>query len=128
MSERLSTPIGNFVHAVEVPAGSGLLYLSGMTSRAGDGSVMHVGDAGAQTRRILQNMQTLLGERGLDLGHVVKVVVYVSDMSDLDAVHAVRREFFVDAMPASTLVEVSAFVHPDMCVEIDSVAYIPSAA
>ena len=128
MSTRLSAPIGNFVHAVEVPSESGLLFLSGMTSRAEDGSVMHVGDVGAQTRRILLNMQTLLDERGLNLRHVVKVVVYVSDISDLDAVHAARREFFVDAMPASTLVEVSAFVHPDMCVEIDSIAYVPPAA
>lgn len=125
MSERLSTPIGNFVHAVEVPAGCATLFLSGMTSRGEGGEVLFPGNAGEQTRRILENTTVLLAERGLDLSHVVKVTVYVRDMADLDAVHEVRREFFVDAMPTSTLIEVSRFVDREMLVEIDSTAYVP---
>jgi enamine deaminase RidA (YjgF/YER057c/UK114 family) len=127
MSERLSTPIGNFVHAVEVPSDSALLFLSGMTSRGGDGGVVHVGNAAEQTRRILQNMLTLLDERGLTLTNVVKITVYVKNMADLDEIHRVRREFFTEDFPASTLVEVSQFVHPDMLIEIDSIAYVPTA-
>ena len=125
MSERLSTPIGNFVHAVVVPAGAGLMFLSGLTARAEDGSTMHVGDVAGQTARILDNMTTLLDERGLTLENVVKVVVYVRDMADLQEVHRVRRQYFADAMPASTLVEVSDFVSPDMLLEIDAIAYVP---
>lgn len=125
MSPRLGPPIGQFVHAVEVPAGMGTIYLSGMTSRDHNGQVIHAGDAAAQTRQVLENIASILAERDLDFSHIVKVVVYVKDIADLKKVHRVRNEYFVDAYPASTLIEVSAFVHPDMLVEIDSIAVVP---
>lgn len=126
LSDRLSAPIGSFVHAIVVPPGAGLMFLSGLTARAEDGSTSHIDDVTGQTARILENMIALLGERNLSLADVVKVVVYVRHMEHLQDIHQVRHEYFGATMPASTLVEVSDFVSPDMLLEIDAIAVVPA--
>ena len=124
-SDRLSRPVGVFEQGVRVPAGGHLIFASGMTSRARDGSVVGKGDARAQTRKILENLQALLAEAGATLDDVFKVTVYVKDMNDFKAIHDVRREFFMGRLPASTMVEVNRFVDDDMLVEIEAIAHVP---
>ena len=124
-SDRLSTPAGVFCHGVKVPAGRSLFFLSGLTARDHTGAVVAPEDTAAQTRQILENMSTLLAEVGAAMDDVVKVVVYVTDMSDITAVHAVRAEYFPRDPPASTMIQVSGFVSTAMRIEIDAVAIVP---
>jgi len=125
-SNKLSDPAGVFVQATRVPTGSDVIHVSGLTSRAKDGSVYAPGDITAQTRHILEILKTILAEAGATLDDVAKVTVYITNMDDFDAIHAVRRDYFVNTKPASTMVEVSKLVHEDMLIEIEAVAYVQS--
>ena len=82
----------------------------------------------AQTRKVLENVRDVLQAAGADMADVLKVTVFLIDVNDREAINPVRQEFFGDARPASTLIEVSALAHPQMLVDIEAVAGIPSGA
>jgi len=122
-SDALSDPVGVFVQATRVEAAGHVIYVSGLTSRNRDGSVYAPGDIRAQTTRILENLRTILATAGATLDDVCKVVVYITDMNDFATIHEVRRAFFVNTRPASTMVEVSRLVDLAMKIEIEAVAH-----
>jgi reactive intermediate/imine deaminase len=103
-----------------------LLFISGLTAHDGDGKLVGVGDAAAQTRKILENMQAILSAAGTDFSQVLKVTVFLTDISDRTLINPVRQEFFGGAKPASTLIEVSRLAIPGMKVEIEAVAGLPN--
>ena len=78
-----------------------------------------------QAERVHENIGAVLAKAGATFADVVKVTVYLRRIGDRAAVNTVRRKFFGESRPASTLVEVSAFVLPDALVEIDAVARQP---
>ena len=80
---------------------------------------MGVGDVCKQTRYVLQKIETALREAGGSMDDVVRTRIYVSDIKDWEQVAAVHREVFGDIRPATTLVEISSLVLPDMAVEIE---------
>jgi enamine deaminase RidA (YjgF/YER057c/UK114 family) len=87
-----------------------------------EGNVVGKGDMKAQTRQALENVKTVLEASGASMEDVVKVTVYVTDISLLAETHDVRSQFFPDPPPASTGVEISALAFPDLLVEIEAVA------
>src|SRR4051812_46984760 len=93
-SDRLSPPVGVFSQAIKVPAQGQIIYVSGLTSRNVDGTTHAPGDVAAQTRRVLDNLTLILAEGGATLDDVVRVVVYIRNMDDFKAIHAVRAEYF----------------------------------
>jgi reactive intermediate/imine deaminase len=100
-----------------------MVFVSGQVARDLDGSVVGVGDVAAQTRKVLQNMQSVLAESGSTMDDVVKVTVFVTNLErHFTDIHKVRAEFFKSDYPASTMVEVKALVHEDMLVEIEAIA------
>ncbi|WP_456797348.1 RidA family protein [Bradyrhizobium sp. USDA 4473] len=102
-------------------AGTKLVFVSGVTARE-SGAV----DAEAQTRVIYERIKAVLAEEGGGFQHVLKMNVFVLDIADYPATNRIREEFFADLdAPASTLVEVSGFVRPDVRVEIECTAAIP---
>jgi reactive intermediate/imine deaminase len=127
-SNDLSDPAGVFVQATKVTGPGETIYVSGLTSRRRDGSVYGVGEIKTQTRHILENLRKILDVAGATLDDVTRVTVYITDMGHFDAIHEVRAEFFVDTRPASTMVEVSRLVHPDMLIEIEAIAFLGSDA
>ena len=120
----LSEPAGVFVQATRVPSGSDVIHVSGLTSRNKDGSTFAPNDIKAQTRHILENLATILASAGASIDDVAKVTTYITNMDDFDAIHEVRRKFFVNTKPASTMVAVSRLVHDDMLIEVEAVAYV----
>ena len=126
-SDQLSDPSGVFVQAARIAAGSDVIHVSGLTSRARDGSTFAPGDIKAQTRHILENLKIILAEANATLEDVAKVTVYITDMGDFDAIHEIRREYFTGKRPASTMVEVSRLVNDDMLIEIEAIAYTQAA-
>ena len=120
---QLSDPVGVFTHASRVPCSGSLVFVSGMTARGPDGSMVGAGDIRAQTLQTLENLRAVLDEVGAAIEDIAKVTVYLRDMNDFDDVHAVRREFFGEMLPASTMVEVSRFVHLDALIEIEAVVH-----
>ncbi len=117
-------PGGHWSPAISMPAGR-MVFISGMTARAADGTVVGEGDIGAQTRRVCERLQAAVEEAGGTLDDIAQVIVYVMDVSDFDTIHAVRREFFTGDPPASTMVQVARLVDSRCLIEISAIAVLP---
>jgi reactive intermediate/imine deaminase len=116
-----SPPVNGYSHAVRFSGA--LVAVSGQVPLDATGAVVGAGDAEAQVRQVFANLATALNAAGSGLDRVVKLGVYLTDLADLPAFRAVRDELFDPAAPpASTLVQVSALVHPDFRVEIEALA------
>ena len=99
-----------------------LVYVAGNLAFDERNELVGVGDVGAQTEQVLKNIQRSLEQLGGTLADVVQVTVFVKDMTGLQAIHETRLRYFAPPYPTSTLVAVSAFVHPDALIEINAVA------
>jgi 2-iminobutanoate/2-iminopropanoate deaminase len=111
-------------HCVRVSHATTTLYLAGQLARDAEGRTVGVGDIRAQTARVIENIRTILRAEGGDLRNLVKLTVYTTDMRHFDAIAEVRRRYFTDDLPASTIVEVSKLSQPDLLIEIEGVAVL----
>lgn len=118
-SNRVAKPFGIFSQAIK--AGN-LIFVSGQVAKNTSGEVVGRGDINAQTKQCLENLKQVLEAGGASLKDVVKLTVYVANMEHLSAIHEVRAEYFKEPYPASTLIEVSRFTHPEYLIEIEAVA------
>jgi 2-iminobutanoate/2-iminopropanoate deaminase len=118
----LAEPISHYTDAVR--AGD-LLFVSGFVPVDGEGRLVGGDDVVAQARQVLANLGAVLTAAGATFADVVKVTVYLTDIADRARINPVRQEFFGEARPASTLVEVSALAVPGAKLEIEAVALIP---
>jgi enamine deaminase RidA (YjgF/YER057c/UK114 family) len=98
------------------------VLVSGTTASGPDGPVA-AGDPAAQTRFVLDRIETALAEVGATLRDVVRTRIYVQRVQDWEAVARVHGERFGQVRPANTLVQ-AALVHPDLLVEIEAEAVI----
>jgi 2-iminobutanoate/2-iminopropanoate deaminase len=130
VAPELAEPNGHFAHAsaVSVPATARLVFLSGMTARNAEGGITGVGDITAQTHQVCQNLKAAVEAAGGTLADIARVDVYVRNMEDFDAIHQVRRQYFTEHAPASTMVEVSKFVRKDYLIEINAIAAVGAAS
>lgn len=94
-------------------------WVAGTTDAGPDGRSRHPGDPAAQSRAALAVIAAALAEAGFGLADVVRVRVFVTDMSRSPEVLAVLGETFRDVRPAATLVAVSALIEPSLAVEIE---------
>jgi 2-iminobutanoate/2-iminopropanoate deaminase len=117
----LAEPISHYTDAVR--AGN-LLFVSGFVPVDGEGRLVGGDDVVAQARQVLANLGAVLKAAGATFADVVKVTVYLTDIADRVRINPVRQEFFGEARPASTLVEVSALAVPGAKLEIEAVALI----
>ena len=119
----LAEPISHYTDAVK---SGGLLFISGIVPVDEAGALVGGGDVVEQTRQVFRTMELVLRAAGCSAQDVVKVTVFLLDIADRARINPVRQEFFGDARPASTLIEVSALAVPGALLEIEAVAAIPS--
>ena len=100
------------------------VFVSGTTATAPDGTVVGTNDPAAQTEFILRKIEAALTQAGASLRDVVRTRMFVTDIADWEAAGRVHGRFFADVRPASTMVEVSALIHPDMLIEIEADAIL----
>jgi 2-iminobutanoate/2-iminopropanoate deaminase len=122
---RLPAPMrgGAFSAGVEAPAGR-TIYISGQVSLDAEGNVVGEGDIKRQTETVLEHVKTVVEEAGGGMDDIVKVTVFIRDMRLYDEIHEVRRRYFREPYPASSMVEVSALIDPRLHIEIEAVAVI----
>jgi 2-iminobutanoate/2-iminopropanoate deaminase len=118
---KLPKPFGAWTPAIACEPGK-MLFISGLTARAPDGTVVGEGDYEAQTRQICENLKATVEAAGGTLDNIMSVTVFVVGLEQFEAVHRVRREFFPDTPPASTLVQVASLVDPKCLIEINAIA------
>ncbi len=125
---RNSVPTGNpwgdivgYSRAVRV---GNLVFVSGTTASGPEGQALHPGEPGPQTRLILDRIDAALAKLGASLKDVVETRIYVRDMAQWEAVGRVHGEVFADIRPATTMVEVSRLIAPDLLVEISAMAVV----
>ena len=114
-------PVAGYSHAVA--ATGRLVVISGQVPADEDGMPVGLGDPAAQVRQVFENLATALGAAGAQLGQVVKLTVYLTDLADLPVFRRVRDEYItLDLPPASSLVQVSGLVRPEFRIEVDALA------
>jgi 2-iminobutanoate/2-iminopropanoate deaminase len=116
----LPEPLSHYTDAV---AAGDTLYLSGIVPVDAEGNVVG-DDVVAQARQVFANMRLVLAAAGAEPADVVKVTVYLLDVDDRPLINPVRQEFFGDARPASTLVEVRRLAVPGARLEIEAIAHL----
>lgn len=100
------------------------VWVAGTTALDAEGRLVGAGDAAAQTRQILENIERALRQVGGELRHVVRTRIYVTDISRWEEIGRAHGDHFRDIRPAATMVEVQRLIHPDMLVEIEAEAVL----
>ncbi len=98
--------------------------VTGTAAVGENGKVVGVGDAYAQTRRCLEIIEKALKDAGAGIEDVVRTRIYVTDIGQWEVVGRAHGEVFGEVYPATTMVEVSALIDPDMLVEIEADAIV----
>jgi 2-iminobutanoate/2-iminopropanoate deaminase len=114
-------PISHYTDAVRV---GDLLFVSGCVPVDSEGRLVGGDDVVAQARQTFENVGAVLTAGGSSFADVAKVTVFLTDVDDRAKINPVRQEFFGDARPASTLVEVSALAIPGAKIEVEAVAVV----
>ena len=100
-----------------------LLFVSGTTAVDDQGNVH--GNAAAQMQVCIEKVKAVLDKAGGDLSHVVRTRMFVTDIDDWEAIGRVHGEYFGRIRPASTMVEVSRLIAPEMLIELEVDAVLP---
>jgi len=119
MVDGLAPPISHYCDAVRF---GNLLFIAGIPPTDRNGKVVGGDDVAAQTRQVFKNMKLVLDAAGASFADILKVTVYLLDVNDRTKINPVRKEFFGDARPASTLIGIRELAIPGMKVEIEAVA------
>jgi 2-iminobutanoate/2-iminopropanoate deaminase len=126
MHERVSTrkvarPSGPWSMGVKTKPGE-LLFIAGAVSLDENGELVGPGDIEAQTHQTMRNFQAVVEAGGMRMSDVVKITTFMLDVTQYEAMARVRSQYLSEPYPASTLVEVTNLLYPNLLVEIDGIA------
>ena len=119
----LSVPTG-YTHVVQVQSGR-TIYIAGQVALDKSGNLVGKNDFAAQATQVFENLKLALSAAGATFDNLVKVTTFVTDMSQIATLRAIRARYYGKNAPASTLVQIGKLANEDLMVEIEAVAVLP---
>jgi 2-iminobutanoate/2-iminopropanoate deaminase len=118
------SPFGAF-SIVTLQADGQIAHLKGQVALDPEGRVVGAGDMRAQTRQVLRNLRAVLASLGGEMGDILSLAHYTTDIEQFMTTGDIRREFFAKPYPATTTVEIRRLYRPELMIEIAGIAEIP---